>query len=205
MTDPFKTYIGQEKSFWTKHHSRYGTSILAVGRGNATPATNEAEYRKARELFVQLVTDDFPGDRGDLSVLDCGFGHGHYAKACHELGFGRYVGLDFASKVHPKIGPSYVFENRDLGAPFDLKSKFDLVICIDVIFHLVDDAKFKVAIANIAKHAKNKIYITSLFRTVEIAPYVKHRPLAEYAGLRARHGTMMRWRDNNIVRFQVEG
>lgn len=198
----FKGYIGQEQSFWSRHHDRYRDSILAVGRGNATPAVNEHEYAVARKQFDKMIEADFPGDRGQLAVLDCGFGHGHYARACRDLGFGQYVGIDFASEKRPELGPNFKFQKGNLAVPFDFGRAFDLVICIDVIFHLVNDEHFRVAIANLKRHARNKLYVTSLFVPRVCRPYVKHRPLSEFSDL-GELLTQESWRDNSIARFQA--
>lgn len=199
---PFAGYAEQEQGFWDRHHAKYENSILAVGRGNTSIQVNEREYAVAREQFIETLRADFP-DPSQVSVLDCGFGHGHYARACKEVGVQRYVGLDFASKKRPELGDSYMFRQQDLGTPFDLGETFDLVICLDVIFHIVNDAKFEVALQNLRKHATDKVYITSLFRAAVYPPYVKHRPLTEYGALGARHLSMNPWRDNAISRFEV--
>jgi hypothetical protein len=199
---PFAGYVNQEQNFWAKHHAKYENSILAVGRGNASISTNEREYAIAGQQFMKMVRNDFP-DPTKISVLDCGFGHGHYARACYQSGVERYVGLDFASQARPKLGSNYTFRQQDLGQSFDLEQKFDLVICLDVIFHIVNDEKFKVALENIRRHASDKIYITSLFREAVFPPYVKHRPLNAYASLGATHLSRDAWRDNSISRFQI--
>lgn len=200
---PFAGYLGTEEAYWTRHHRRYAGNILAVGRGNTTIEENRREYATASEQFKQLVSQDFPDNRSSISVLDCGYGHGHYARACHALGVGKYVGVDFASETKPDLGPSFTFAKQDLSVPFDLGQKFDLVICIDVIFHVVDDAKFQIVLQNIRRHAGNKIYITSLFRTYVAKPYVKHRPLEAFAPLGAKHLSTQPWRDNSLARFEV--
>jgi SAM-dependent methyltransferase len=199
----FSGYEGSEEPFWVRHHHKYKGSILAVGRGNTSVTVNEVEYRDARRQFESMVSTDFSAGCSTLSVLDCGFGHGHYAYACKALGCGRYTGLDFASPKRPDLGESFIFKQQDLSVPFRLDEQFDLVICIDVIFHIVDDNKFNTALENIRRHAKDKIYITSLFSDAVFRPYVKHRPLTAYGALRARHLSTAPWRDNKIARFEV--
>lgn len=199
----FARYQGQELTFWKTHHRRYGPSILAVGRGNATPEINQREYAAAKAQFVKMVRDDFgPAALSELAVIDFGFGHGHYARACHELGFGIYRGLDFASEHHPKI-PGYVFEKADISKHRVPERRYDLVLCIDTLFHVVDDSKFEQAIANIRQHAgpKSQIYITSLFVERIIEPYVKHRPVEAFEPLKLV--SMDKWRDNKIARFRL--
>jgi 2-polyprenyl-3-methyl-5-hydroxy-6-metoxy-1,4-benzoquinol methylase len=199
----FPKYRGKERSYWEKHHERYKDSIIAVGRGNTTPDVNRREYHRAKLQFVDMVKGDFPGSRHRLRVMDFGFGHGHYARACHELGFGSYHGLDFASKTHPDLGPDYVFETADISTPRAPDPRHHLVICIDTIFHVVDEEKFASALNNIVSHAapQSRIYITGLFTPKAIEPYVLHRPVSAFEPLQLL--SMETWRDNKIARFRL--
>lgn len=71
------------------------------------------------------------------SVLDVGCGRGSWLKACHELGSIALTGLDGSWNSQEKmIDDSIVFKPIDLNRPFDLPTRVDLAISLEVAEHL---------------------------------------------------------------------
>jgi len=193
-----------EKKFWGDRYEETGTSILTVGRRDASVARNNEEYAKALWQFRGMVRKDFP-DPAAISVLDVGFGLGHYAKALAQLGVKEYVGIDFASSAAPPELLERGFEFRhgvDASQPgLDLGRTFDLVVVIDVMFHIVEEARFARAVENLKRHASGLLYITGLFQDRQLAPHVRHRSPPRF-----RMGepvSLDKWRDNKIARFRL--
>lgn len=189
-----------DEKFWT---NRYGKvkDIRVVGFLQKTPAQNEKEYAEAAKLFRSYVNADLPpAQRG--SVLEIGYGLGHYSRLCKELGFRSYTGIDFAAPPGPDLGPTYTYQKGDAGVPFDLKRKFDLVMAIDVLFHITDEARFEQALQNLKRHAAKVIYVTGRVKAQRIAAHVLHRDGKRFAKL-GKLIAVSRWRDTAMSRYRV--
>ena len=190
-----------DTAFWRNRYARVH-DIRAVGFLQKTPAQNEKEYVQAARLFKSYVNEDLKlVERG--SALEFGYGLGHYTRHCHDLGFKSYHGLDFAAPAGPSLGPTFTYGKADVGAPLDLKKRFDLVMAIDVLFHITDEPRFEQALTNIKKHAARIIYVTGRTRAERIAAHVIHRDLARFKRL----GTLLTispWRDTALMRFRVD-
>lgn len=192
----------QQKNYWEARHKNV-PGIRAVGHCSRTEAANQVQYKKAAEMFRRFVTEDFPDPVQRGSVLDVGYGQGHYAKLCKELGFQSYLGLDFAAPSLPDLGPEYKTTQVDFGTPQDFGQKFDLIICIDVLYHITDRSEFETAVQNLSKHAKHRIYITGLFEELKGYSHCHHRALDDFLGL-GKVLEIQGWRDNKIARFAVQ-
>lgn len=192
-----ETVAVSDQKYW---HKRFAgnVDICTVGCRDRSAAQNEKEYKAAAELFKSCVASDLPKRS---SVLDLGYGLGHYAKLCHVLGFTDYVGIDFAAPPGPPLGPSYVYRQGDIGQRFDLGRKFDLVLAIDVLFHVTDSTRFETALDNIRRHASGVMYVTGIPKDRRIAAHVVHRDVDRFQRL----GDLIAiapWRDTSIMRFR---
>lgn len=187
-----------DQKFWQNRFSR-GADIRTVGRCDQSVDQNETDYATAADRFRRFVETDLGNKRG--SVLDLGYGFGHYAKLCHELGFQEYVGVDFAAPHGPPLGSRYIYQQGDIGTSFDLGRSFDLVIAIDVLFHITDDLRFETALDNIHRHASGVVYVTGIPENKRIAAHVIHRDIDRFHRL----GSLIAisdWRDTSIMRFK---
>ena len=190
-----------DHKFWKSRFAAEGLGIRTVGRHDRSVEQNKSDYAIAAECFKTYVkTDIVESDR--KSALELGYGLGHYAKLCHSLGFVNYVGLDFAAPPGPPLGANYVYRQGDVGEHFDLGRTFDLVMAIDVLFHITDDLRFEVALENIRRHASGVIYVTGIPEDRRIAAHVVHRELDRFRSLGTLIG-VSHWRDTSIMRFRV--
>ncbi len=188
-----------QRDFWLRRHAQE-PGIFAVGTKEFSEKRNHEYYRQLTALFRDLVREDFD-DVSKISVLDLGYGQGHYARVCHDLGVGRYVGLDFASPTVPFDAPGFRFERMDISEPFDFGA-FDLVTLIDVAFHVVDDAAFANLLDNVRRSAQRCVYVTGLFRDANIAAHVRHRTLSAFATL-GQPIDIWPWRDTLLLRIHT--
>lgn len=188
-----------QRDYWTRRHAAGG--IAAVGSRDLSSGANIEIYSQLAALFRELVIDDFGSDVGRISVLDLGFGHGHYARVCRDLGVARYVGLDFAAPTAPFEAPGFRFERLDISEPFDFGA-FDLVLLLDIAFHVVDPTCFARMLANVRRAAERRVYVTGLFRDQQIAAHVHHRPLSVFVSL-GRPRDVRPWRDTLLLRPDV--
>ena len=189
-----------DRTFWRNRYAA-GVDIRTVGCRDLTVQQNESQYALAAEQFKTFVATDL-GNRRE-SVLDLGYGLGHYAKVCHELAFADYVGVDFVASAGPSLGSRYAYQQGDIGETLDLGRTFDLVIAIDVLFHVTDDQRFETALQNIHRHASDVIYVTGIPEDRRIAAHVIHRDLKRFCGLGELIGVSP-WRDTSIMRFRIK-
>lgn len=89
-----------------------------------------------------------------MQVLDVGSGSGFYVDLWRRLG-ARVAGCDItdaAVDALRKRYPGVPFERADVGERGALgeSARYDAVSAMDVLFHIVDDARWRAALANIA-------------------------------------------------------
>lgn len=87
-------------------------------------------------------------------VFDAGFGEGVYLDWWRRRGAGRIAGVDFSPRAvqaglvrHPECD----LRVGDLSVPGDLRGfgGFDVVTAIDVLYHIVDDGAWAIAVQNL--------------------------------------------------------
>jgi len=121
-------------------------------------------------------------------VLDIGCGTGFFVDYYSRKGAKKITGVDITKvsilKLREKY-PHYNFLVADIGSPnIYLKERFNIVNAFDVLYHIVDDAKFKTALHNISSLCAKGGYvlITDYFCKKDIIPatHVHHRSLRTY-------------------------
>jgi len=114
--------------------------------------------RKVECLMRDLRRAGF--DPKGASVLEIATGTGVYVEAWKRAGIGRLIGIDIsqaATDALRKRFQGYSFHKRDLGEPGLIEltgTGFDLVTAVDMLYHIVEDERFPVALANLASAAK---------------------------------------------------
>jgi SAM-dependent methyltransferase len=136
--------------------ARYSTIDLTRSGHIDLPARyNEWLYRRKKERLMQGLAAAGFQPRG-ASVLDIAAGTGVYVDMWRAAGVQRLVGIDISSAATQALKqrfPGWAFHVRDLAQPrlADATGRgFDLVTAIDMLYHVVGDADFPVALANIA-------------------------------------------------------
>jgi SAM-dependent methyltransferase len=140
------------RDYWeqrlSSHYTLGGVGYLGLGEG-----FNRWAYRVRRRVFLREVRSVLPHPSA-ARVLDIGSGTGFYLARWHELGAGQVTGSDLTDSAvdnlrarHP--GDAVVrFDAGDDELPFD-GARFDAVSMMDVLYHVVDDARFRRAFANV--------------------------------------------------------
>jgi len=188
------------KAFWARRHDKY-PGIAAVGNCTFSIATNERQYQQCQDFMRKRLIEDFNGSP-PKSILDLGYGLGHYARVSSSIGVETYVGLDFASPTIQMPG-DYSFLKRDVTeVNLDLERKFDVVLALDVAFHITNENQFIDFMDNILRHAKEYVYITGLFRDIKIAEHVLHRKMTWFRRL-GEVTDVFPWRDVLLCRFEL--
>ena len=137
-----------------EHYSLAGVGYLRLGR-----RYNEWMYRVRGAVFDRVVAGLSPEGWAGRGVLDVGSGTGFYVERWLRLG-ARVTGLDLTEVAVAELRrafPAAGFLQADIGTagavPLETAS-FDAVSAMDVLFHIVDDAAYARAFANIAQLLK---------------------------------------------------
>jgi SAM-dependent methyltransferase len=132
--------------YWEDRLSRQYT-LGGVGYLGLAESYNAWMYRVRREVFVREIRR-LPLSPPALSVLDIGSGTGFYVDCWHEVGAGSVTGSDLtevAVQSLRRAHPGDAFARLDVGGdanPFG-DARFDAVSMMDVLYHVVDDARFR--------------------------------------------------------------
>jgi SAM-dependent methyltransferase len=189
------------RAYWDdrlrRHWGPDGVGSVWLGR-----AFNAWRYRVRRRVFRHLVRR-LGLDFAHASVLDVGCGTGVYLGEWQALGAASIAGLDFSDWALTQLArayPSATFYRADIGAkdcPLPAAA-FDMTSAIDVLVHLVDDARYETALRNMnaaLKPGGYLIYSDAFFHGPDMqdGDYWKGRSLATVeAALRANDFEIVR-------------
>ncbi|PZX47642.1 class I SAM-dependent methyltransferase [Algoriphagus chordae] len=107
-------------------------------------------------LIVQLLNP--------VSIIDIGCGIGTWLKSFKDLGVTDVIGLDGAyvdQKLLRKYLLSTEFVSKDLRVEIDLKRKFDLAICLEVVEHLPLES-VDIIIKSLANHSDTILFSAAI-------------------------------------------
>lgn len=136
--------------YWRDRFSKYGMSLKSVGDEGLSEEQNAVMYRQAANTFLAICRQenvDFPKVR----VLEIGCGNGFYTQLLQEQGVRDYVGLDITDVFFPELTkrfPGYTFIRGDVTID-RIAGKFDLILMIDVIEHIVGNQALEQAMSNV--------------------------------------------------------
>lgn len=128
--------------------------------------------------FKADVINGFIADNGIAEVLDLGCGDGNLLSL---LELPAYIGIDVSTTALARCVTRFP-QHRFL--PFDAlhaATRADLVLSIDVIFHLVEDGVFAAYMHTLFAHAKRFVLIHSSNVACNwSSPHVRHRRFTEH-------------------------
>ena len=145
------------QDYWEKRLSKnyglHGVGFLKLGKN-----FNNWQYRLRKRVFIDRIKS-MNIDLNRVDVLDVGSGTGFYVDNWKELGVNKVVGSDITNVAVEKLKDKYPnddFFQIDIGSDISkVKGRnFDLVSAFDMLFHIVDDEKYKCAIKNIKSLVK---------------------------------------------------
>lgn len=140
------------KAYWESrlrdHYGLHGVGFLRLGR-----RYNAWLYKVRRKVFLRRMRA-LGIDFSKVDALDVGSGVGFYLDRWRELGVRSTTGSDItevATEQLRRSHPDSEIHQVDIGgsiAPLEGR-RFGAVSAFDVLFHIVDDARFEQAIRNI--------------------------------------------------------
>ncbi len=128
--------------YWRDRFSKYGHSLKGVGHEGLSEQENEKAYAEAAKVFIDVCHKEniaFQSAR----VLEIGCGTGFYTQILHDLGVNSYLGVDITDVLFPELRkkfPHFEFLRKDVTTDV-IEEKFDLIVMIDVIEHIVEASK----------------------------------------------------------------
>jgi 2-polyprenyl-3-methyl-5-hydroxy-6-metoxy-1,4-benzoquinol methylase len=141
--------------FWEKRLSSI-SGLEGVGYAKLGPAFNKWAYKVRNAVFIRewkrLRLQSSPE-----RVLDIGSGTGFYIALWHKVHAHSVSGADITDTAVSnlkKTFPEDKFHKLDIGGDISEfmahNGTFDAVSCMDVLFHIVDDERYRRALHNIA-------------------------------------------------------
>jgi SAM-dependent methyltransferase len=173
-------------AYWESRLSRH-FDLTGVGYAVLGPHYNARMYQaRLQALDRALVATS--RTLTNARFLEIGCGIGFYTDYASRHGITDYVGLDITSKaisVLQERYPQFHFYQSDIADPeIELDAEFDIVLAADVLFHIIDDDAFRVALHNITSRLKSNglLIVSDTFprRTLQSSPHVRNRSLDDY-------------------------
>ena len=170
VVDGLRRHFGFQgsSSYWEKRYAQGGTS----GSGS---------FGRLAEFKADIL-NDYVGQNNVQSVIEFGCGDGAQLALAR---YPRYVGVDItdgsiAACRHRFKGDDTKSFYLTTEMPPDL-GYFDLVLSLDVIYHLVEDEVYLAYMRSLFAHACRTVAIYSSNRTSSSdAPHVRHRLFTQW-------------------------
>lgn len=162
----FKTIIGPIKyrknddydaeRYWKDRFSKYGLSLKGSGNEGLSEKENKNRYLDLAEILTKIFTEEGINLKS-TNILDIGCGTGFFTEMFHDLKAKQYTGIDITNVLFPRLREKYseyVFLKMDITSE-NIDGKYDLILMIDVIEHIVNESKLISTMENI-KRSLNK-------------------------------------------------
>ncbi|MCF3129351.1 MULTISPECIES: class I SAM-dependent methyltransferase [Streptomyces] len=172
-----------EDTYWDIRH-REQDDLASGGHISLDRAGNELFYGLRLGALLTLI-GDLNSTIAPLFVLDAGCGKGHFARALARCGH-RVDAFDASREAIERAraaagGPRYTEARLDTWrSPWP----YDVVLCVDVLFHVLDDAEWAAGLRNLASLVRvtGRLIVTD--EDVRVprprGDYIVHRPTAAY-------------------------
>ena len=188
--EPLMTHT-EAIDYWDSRH-RSHEMLRSGGHTGYDEATNEIFYLiRLGRLVERISFGTHPA--APLDVLDAGCGKGYFARGVARCGH-RVVGVDasgHAVETGRALGGGPRYEQSTLSR-WRSSELFDVVYCIDVLFHVLDDAEWQESLLNLASLVRlgGRLILTE-WDVADRRAYGHHqlvRPTHEYTAMLAPRG-----------------
>lgn len=174
------------RAYWDNRHREHD-DLASGGHIGLDRAGNELFYALRLGTLLALV-GDLTSPAAPLFVLDAGCGKGHFARALTRCGH-RVDAFDASGEAIDRAraaggGPRYAESRLDAWrSPWP----YDVVLCVDVLFHVLDDTEWTAGLRNLASLVRvtGRLILTDEDRPAPraLGDYILHRPTAAYRKL----------------------
>jgi SAM-dependent methyltransferase len=141
-----------QRSYWERRLEEGG--ISRVGRIGLSDELNAAMYHVVRRHALTMLRG--AGVKTDGRALDVGVGWGFWFRTWHAMGFAAVDGVDFVEesvarvRAQARAGDDVRVVDITAAGVFEDRQPYDLVSCMNVLLHVLDETAFGVALANVA-------------------------------------------------------
>jgi SAM-dependent methyltransferase len=173
------------REFWDRRLAEQ-FDLRGTGETGLSLAYNRACYELRREVLERALRDAGIAPAG-RRVLDVGCGTGFFTDWYLQHG-AQVTGVDIAPTSVERLRqrfPAATFVLADIGES-DLEGRFDLVNAFDVLYHIVDDARWEAAVRRLATAVEpgGWLLVTDTFAPLgAIAEHNRMRPFEAYQRL----------------------
>jgi SAM-dependent methyltransferase len=176
-SDGFDTH-----KYWTERHDALNGSIRSVGHIGMSEVQNLQDYAFNADHVRTALLSKFPEPEGRV-LFDAGCGTGIVSALCADLGF-QVIGADF-SETAVRQARTRVPGGIFIAQPFDQVRlpPVDAIVCLDVLFHIVDDDLWRRGLEALAQNLKpdGRLLVLEHFPgTPSDARHVRWRSLDAY-------------------------
>lgn len=179
-------YYADPRRYWERRHGAHA-GLRGVGRLDLPESANADDYAVKSRHVEELLRSIHGG--GSPRLLDAGCGVGVFTQVAHDLGY-RVTGLDFSSSAlsvaRERLPASVVLHEGDLMSACAFGT-FDVVMAIDVLIHVVDEATWRNSVRTLASavepggHLVIQEYLRPQgARSLPPAEHVAARTLSQY-------------------------
>lgn len=167
--------------YWQARHRKYGADFRGVGNVSLAGDANERQIQQKALLLAHLL-GRLGVSRG-ARVLDAGCGRGYLTMLLAQVGLdfvGCDVSKDAIENAYGRDGIAYV---QSPLATLSLGERFAAVLCIDVLYHVVDDDEWQGTLTALHAHTQpggHLCIIENLTAEVSPSPHCRWRTLADY-------------------------
>ncbi len=175
------------KEFWENRLAQ-GIDLRTTGHRAFNISYNQWLYQAQKDRLDLLLAENRVPLNNDTTLLDIGSGWGYFVEYFIDKGVNSIEGIDIAKPSVEYLQQKYpqlAFYQADISAnALPTHKNFDLVSAFSVVFHIVDDKKFRQALLNMVELIKPGGYliICDAFEK-KIIPtpwHVRFRTLAAY-------------------------
>lgn len=140
------SYRLRPDAYWERRHQLHGRHLDGVGQIGLGQIANELDYWEKWKRLSELLDDlGVPPNR---TAIDAGCGIGWFTERLVERGHQAH-GVDFSSNAisvaREVLGDRATFEVSPL-PNLTARQPADLVICVDVLFHIVENRSWSEAL-----------------------------------------------------------
>lgn len=141
------------KKYWTERHDSLDGSIRSVGHIGMSEMQNLEDYAVNADHVRTALLAKFPEPQGKV-LFDAGCGTGMVSALGADLGF-QVIGADF-SETAVRQARTRVPGATFIAQPFDQVRlpPVDAILCLDVLFHVVDDDVWRRGLEALARNLK---------------------------------------------------
>jgi 2-polyprenyl-3-methyl-5-hydroxy-6-metoxy-1,4-benzoquinol methylase len=140
----------ESRAYWDERHAQ-ADDLASGGNIGYDRGTNAMLYVVRTARLIEVLG---PGTDSivPLRVLDAGCGKGYFSRQLGRFGH-RVDGIDTSDHAievcRAEAGPSESYAVSELSR-WSPPHLYDAVVCIDVLYHLMDDAEWEASVRNLA-------------------------------------------------------